>query len=556
MPTNDNASKRCSYVGSIYDVGSGTTKQSILSEINPEWSRLHESGYIHIHDLEAYNLTYNCLTFDLLKSFPYDRISKKTPQRAILETFAYFKEIIVKTANEQSGGMAFANFDSDLSFIIKELGIGDFDFSIVDDSIDLMIKWLSRAHERYGQVSFYVTLNIGLGTDILSRNICNSVLENFRDAGADVIKPNIVFKVKEGVNLDRCDPNYDLYLLALSITSRKMIPTYLLCDCPLDRETDPKNLSVMGCRTRVVNNIFGERSSIGRGNLCNISINLPRLALESLKSDTPEINFIEKWDEVASVVKDILLDRYNHIVAVDPESYPTILEHNLWIGDPSKGMTDVFKNGTLAIGFIGLSDAIEILFGKQYYETEHLYDFALNFVRHMRKYTDKLTEDYNLNFSLLATAGELISGRFPEIDSKLYDCDAVKNGYYTNSFHVRVDNGMDPFNKIRIEGAFHSLCNGGCITYVELESPPIGNEEALDEMIKFGIQSEVHYLGFNFKLDICNDCGSTGINDECTTCGSKNITHIRRVSGYLEDTRYFTDGKKSEERSRVCNRLK
>lgn len=554
MSNNDNASERDSYVGEIYCKGSDEMKRNVLSTIKPEWSELHTSGHIHIHDLEAYNLTYNCLTFDLLKSFPYEELSDgKTNQRAVLELFSYFRDIIVKTANEQSGGMAFANFDSDISSILNRIGMSNCDFSLVDDSIDMMIRWLSGAHERYGQVSFYVTLNIGLGTDEISRKVCRTVLKNFRDAGPRIIKPNIVFKVKKGINLDEGDPNYDLYLLARSVTSKKMIPTYLLCDCELDREADPKVLSVMGCRTRVVDNVFGEKSSIGRGNLCNITINLPRLALESKKSEDPWKTFVNKWNDVASTVKDILLDRYKHIISADPNNFPTIFEHNLWIGCPEKGLENVFRNGTLAIGFIGLSDVFQILYEKPYYESDGLLLQALKFVEHMREYTDSLTKEYGLNFSLLATAGEMISGRFPEIDSKLYDNDILKDRYYTNSFHVRVDNGMNPFDKIRFEGGFHKYCNGGCISYVELESPPIGNEEALDEMIRFAIDSGVHYLGFNFKLDVCDECGTTGIFDTCSECGSRAITRIRRVSGYLEELDHFTDGKKNEVKSRVVN---
>lgn len=173
----------------------------------------------------------------------------------------------------------------------------------------------------------------------------------------------------------------------------------------------------------------------------------------------------------------------------------------------------------------------------------------------MRDYCDFLINQYKMNFSLLATSGELISGRFIEYDKKLFNpsVDIFSKGYYTNSFHVDVDSGLPGYKKINIEGLFHELCNGGCITYVELGEAPIGNETGLKEYVDIATASGVHYLGFNFPKDICNECGCSGVFDKCTNCRSENITRIRRVSGYLEILDGFTDGKKAEEKNRRKN---
>ena len=179
----------------------------------------------------------------------------------------------------------------------------------------------------------------------------------------------------------------------------------------------------------------------------------------------------------------------------------------------------------------------------------------MGFVKHMRDYCDFLRNQYGLNFSLLATSGELISGRFVKIDrEKYHDGFAVfKKGFYTNSFHVEVDSGMSAFDKIEIEGLFHEYCNGGSITYVELREAPIGNDEGLREYIEHAVKSGVHYLGFNFPKDVCEKCQATGVFDRCPECGSVTVKHIRRVSGYLEILDGFTEGKKNEEKKRRTN---
>jgi ribonucleoside-triphosphate reductase len=198
---------------------------------------------------------------------------------------------------------------------------------------------------------------------------------------------------------------------------------------------------------------------------------------------------------------------------------------------------------------------MEVLSGQRFYENIGCYMSALGFVRHMREYCDFLRNHFRLNFSLLATSGELISGRFIDMDERAFNtkADIFAKGFYTNSFHVNVDSDLPAFQKLRLEGIFHELCNGGCITYAELGEAPLDNDEGLKEYIECAIESGVHYLGFNFPKDVCDECGTSGVFDTCPVCGSGNITRIRRVSGYLEILDGFTKGKKNEEMHRRAN---
>lgn len=561
---NDNAANRTSYIGYVYNVGEREYKNRILESLPKEWADLHRDGSIHIHDLDAYDLTYNCLTFDIINKFPYDEFNDFSEQGKIIHLFEFIKDLFNKLGNEQSGGMAFANFDNEIATILNTLNVNWKVYKeLLKDCIKELILWCNGNHTRMGQTSYYCTFNIGLAENELARFIAYEVINQFEKAGDMVFKPNIVFKVHDGINFKHTDKNYDLLKKSLQCTSKKMIPTYLLCDCKGDKDTDPFKLSIMGCRTRVVDDLYGAKGAMGRGNITNISINLPRLALEvsrnnsQLSIEDKMDLFIKKWDEVARVTKDILLDRYNKVCKRTFDDFPTNSTYHLWCEDfkDKNNLEDVFKHGTLSIGFIGLSEAIEVLTGNKYYKDMDNYLRTLGFVKHMRDYCDFLKNEYQLNFSLLATSGELISGRFIDFDKKIYqsDVDIFSKGYYTNSFHIDVDSGLPGYKKIQIEGLFHEICNGGCITYIELGEAPLGNIEGLEEYIDIAVKSGVHYLGFNFPKDVCNDCGVSGVFDDCPICHSKNITRIRRVSGYLEILDGFTKGKKAEEKNRRKN---
>ena len=555
----ENAAERQSYVGDIFNVGSVKQKNDILNNLPKEWAKLHRDGYIHIHDLDAYGQTYNCLALNILHDFPYEKFEGLIDSRKISKLFSYLIEILTRLGNEQSGGMSFANFDIEVVELLHHMGV---EFTkqnkeIIKDSIYNFIIWCNDCHTRMGQVSYYVSLNLGLGLSDDERFITYTVIDEFEHSPVDVYKPNIIFKVKDKINYEKGSPNYDLLIKALSCTTKKMIPTYLVCNSKTNEEFDPYKLAIMGCRTRVVKDLFGSDTSIGRGNIDNISINLPRLALESMNDNNPIESFYTRWDKVAETVKDILLDRFYKLLKKSPNDFKLNYERNLWCVDfdSAKNLEEIFKHGTLSIGFIGLSEAMEVLTGKRYYLDDETYKEAISFVKHMREYCDSLIKKYNLNFSLLATSGELISGRFLEIDKSIFSHKIFDKGFYTNSFHVNVDSHLSAFEKIKKEGVFHSLSNGGCISYVELGEAPLGNYEALYELLETAVNSGTSYLGFNFPLDICKDCNCQGVfNDVCPNCNGKNILRIRRVSGYLEILDYFTSGKKNETLTRQRNK--
>lgn len=558
---NDNAANRKSYVGNIYNVGERKVKEEVLFSINERWAALHRDGYIHIHDLDAYGLTYNCLTLDILKAFPYENFAGLTSVKIILSVFDFLKELFERIGNEQSGGMALANFDSDFATIFTKLNV-EFQGNeeIFQAAIRDLILWCNNTHTRMGQTSYYVSFNIGLADNEFARFLAYTLLNEFYNAGELIYKPNIIFKVARGISRDPKDKNYDLFTKALECTGKKMIPTYLLCDCEMDKDTAPELLSIMGCRTRVVADRFGKMGAIGRSNVDNITINLPRLALEALQElpDAPVDRLFDrvkdKWIVVADAVTEILLDRFNKTCAQDVELFPTLKQYDLLCENIKQvELKELFKHGTLSIGFIGLSETVDLICRGKYWQNDKIYKRAIEFVAFMRDYTDRQSDKYNLNFSLLATSGELISGRFVDIDRTKFKADIFDKGFYTNSFHVEVDSRIPAWEKIQKEGQFHSLCNGGCITYVELSEAPLGNSQGLSELVEIAIEADVHYLGFNYPKDVCADCGTSGTFDVCPVCNSKNITHIRRVSGYLEIQDYFTEGKKYEAKTRKAN---
>lgn len=559
----DNAAQRKTYVGVVYEAGTRAMQERVLRELPEEFSRLHREGWIHIHDLEAYGQTYNCLQMDILRGFPFGRFAGWTDRRKITAIFDHFRDLVVKLGNEQSGGIGFPNFDLDLEAIFARLNLpaSPENLQILKESIEAFVDWTNNARDRCGQTTYYVSLNLGLATDVVGRFATRSLIEYFRDSSVEVIKPNIVYKVKRGVNHDPADPSYDLYQLALESTCRKMIPTYLLFDSAANSAYDPRKVAIMGCRTKVVADVAGEDRSIGRGNIDYVTINLPRIALEidqSAQGEPVEVRvarFKEKWAALADVVRAILLDRYRRLLSLSADDFPCNLAYKLWLEDfaPGESVERVFRHGTLSIGFIGLSEAVEVLTGDKYWSTESGMATARDIVRFMRSVVDGYRHEHACNFTLLASSGEYISGRFPSVDRRDFSHGILDKGFYTNSFHVDVDSGLNPVEKIEKEGPFHAFANGGCISYVEFSSAPLGNTEAVAEIIDAGVASGVNYIGINFPLDTCLECGERGTFDQCPSCGGDHVHRIRRVSGYLEDLDFFTAGKKAEVARRAPN---
>lgn len=315
-------------------------------------------------------------------------------------------------------------------------------------------------------------------------------------------------------------------------------------DSAPNAECDPWLLNIMGCRTRVYANRNGSKGSVGRGNIAAVSVNLPRLALESQNAE----RFFVRLEEVMDAAKRILLLRADALKA--SHYLAEVADSGIW---RANNAGEICRQGTYSVGFIGVAEAVEIL-GENLLNSSGGIRLASKILETMRGTVDRFSDATGLNFALLASPGEGISGRFAEEDAKRFpDAACCRKGFYTNSFHVPVDSGVSIARKLSVEGPFHRFANGGSISYVELREAPIGNMEAISDIVDLAVASGVSYLGVNFPLDLCNECGAQGTFDTCPHCGSNSIKRIRRVSGYLEVLDEFATGKKREESMRRAN---
>jgi ribonucleoside-triphosphate reductase len=540
---------RETFASRLHDNGADAEKARVLDEaIPPELAARHRSGDLHIHDLEAWSLVNNCSTPLAESVFRPNSLLARSEAGRIAELVDQVRAKICRVEHCQTGGIGFANFDVDLGTAFEAANIPFSEANVIalEDALRALFVFLSTQRLRYARENFYVTLNIGLAKSAWGHAVAQSCIRAFASLPLDYTRPNIVFKVKDGVNANPGDPNHDLFELSCDCTTKKMIPTYLLLDSEPNRTCDPGRIGIMGCRTRVYANRNGKEGSVGRGNIAAISMNLPRLAMKAKGLD----GFLLELADVMDDAKRILLLRKEALAR--SEHVKDVLGEGVWAAD---GVEDMLRQGTYSIGFIGLSEAVEILTGGTLYGSPDSWRTAAGIVEAMRRRTDAYAAETGLNFSLLASAGEGISGRFPALDSKLFPGAEAYwgKGYYTNSFHVPVDSGVGVFQKLSLEGPYHRFANGGSISYVELREAPIGNAACVEDIVRHAVKSGVSYLGVNYPLDICRHCGHHGTFDDCPECGSQDIDRIRRVSGYLENLSEFSVGKKHEEARRRAN---
>lgn len=313
----------------------------------------------------------------------------------------------------------------------------------------------------------------------------------------------------------------------------------------------------MGCRSRVIANRHGDAVSDGRGNLSFTSINLPRLAL---RSDGNVEAFYRLLEETITLVARQLMHRYNIQSHLKVKDMPFLMGQGLYMDSgqlqPNDEIGLASRHGTLSIGFIGLAETLTILSGATHACSEDSRKLGLDIVGFMRRLIDFFCDQYDMNFTLLATPAEGLSGRFVKIDKKIYGTipGVTDRDYYTNSFHVPVTTNMTAFEKLSIEGPYHNLTNAGHISYVELEAPPVHNLEAFEAVIRAMGQVGVGYGGINFPIDECRVCGYSGLIDtECPSCGSRDIRRIRRITGYLSTVDRFNSAKRSELKDRQAH---
>lgn len=534
----DLANRKNNASGEIVEAGQNYRKNYVLNNVIPEkYARKHNNRTCHIHDLECYDITYNCIGVSVS-----DLIGNK--HRNFCNMISALHRAIVEITNIQSGGIGFINFDSDIAPYITNAS----DSEIIDCFRNFFLDL--NMNTRKGCEKPYVTFNFGLETNENGKRASRLMLEAYEkgdDRGNPFIFPNLVFKLKSLVNIETKSPNHDLYLLSLKVTSKRMVPTYFNCDSSSNKQYLSNTIGIMGCRTRVVANVNGQEGSFNRGNVACVTLNLVQMAYQAEQNKG---KFFELLQENMDDAKDLLLHRFN--LLCNQGNFDDVYSKGYYAGSERSAAYEMFKNGTLSIGFIGLWDAISVLVNESIdsiYVMKKNYDLAYSIIQAMRDYADQATKTEKLNFSLLASAAEGVTGNFAQYDSMNLgrNFDVCKKGFYTNSFHVPVDLSMNYRDKIDAEARFHHLCNGGSITYSELNEMPGINIEAVKEIVEYAYENDCNYIGINFPMDNCKTCGFIGrISDKCPCCKSIDIRRLRRVSGYLSEEKSFTSGKHKE----------
>lgn len=420
-------------------------------------------------------------------------------------------------------------------------------------------------HSRGGGQVPFISINYGTDTSKEGRLLIKQLLRATQaglGAGETPIFPIQIFKLKKGVNFEESDPNYDLFELALETTAERLFPNFSFLDAPFNVAyydgSHESEACYMGCRTRVMANIHGEENAIGRGNLSFTSINLVKLALISGSKEA----FFEALQYYLDLGVRQLLERFAYQCTKKARDFQFLYSQGVWRGgeklQPEDSVAEILKQGTLSIGFIGLAECLVALTGKHHGEDEGTWQLGYEIVRFMRQKMDEATEKYNLNFSLIATPAEGLSGKFVKKDREEFgSINGVTNrNYYTNSFHIPVYYPIQAVKKIRLEGPFHALCNGGHITYIELDGAAVHNVKALKQIVQAMSQYGVGYGSINHPVDRCKCCGYRGvIENECPSCGNENeheIERIRRITGYLVgDMSKWNSAKRREEADRV-----
>ena len=423
-------------------------------------------------------------------------------------------------------------------------------------AMEALVHNLNTMHSRAGAQIPFSSINYGTDTSPEGRMVVRNVLlatEAGLGNGETPIFPIHIFKVKDGVNYREGDPNYDLFKLACRVSAKRLFPNFSFLDAPFNlpyyRPGRPETeIAYMGCRTRVMANIHDPSREIvnGRGNLSFTSINLPRLGiLASHNIDT----FFAELDKMVDLVFDQLLERLEIQSAKKCRNYPFLMGQGVWLDSEKLGPDDevreVLKHGTLTVGFIGLAECLKALIGKHHGESEEAQALGLRIIGFIREKADKKAQETKLNFSVIATPAEGLSGKFVRLDRKRFGSleGITDREYYTNSFHIPVYFPISAYNKIRLEAPYHALTNGGHITYVEVDGDPTNNLEAFEDIIRAMKEMGVGYGSINHPVDRDPVCGYTGIiGDVCPRCGRRDgegvdIEVLRRLKGYVRDAR-------------------
>lgn len=438
-------------------------------------------------------------------------------------------------------------------------------------AMEALIHNLNTMNSRAGAQIPFSSINYGTDTSPEGRLVMQCLLEA-TDAGLGngetPIFPIQIFKVKDGINYNPGEPNYDLFKLACKVSAKRLFPNFSFIDAPFNlqyyKQGNPDTeVAYMGCRTRVIGNVYDPSREIvtGRGNLSFTSINLPRLGIKAKGDITAFYNMLDK--ELDLVIEQ-LYDRYKIQASKHVFNYPFLMGQGVWIDSEKLSSNDtvgeVLKHGTLSVGFIGLAECLVALTGKHHGESAESQELGLAIIKHMRDRMDAESVKTGMNYTLLATPAEGLSGRFVRIDKKKYGeiPGVTDRDYYTNSFHIPVYYPISAFKKIKLEAPYHAFTNAGHISYIELDGDPLKNLDAFESIVRCMKESGIGYGAINHPVDYDPACGYTGIIDDvCPHCGRRETAdapfdRIRRITGYLVGTLdRFNNGKRAEEHDRV-----
>lgn len=412
---------------------------------------------------------------------------------------------------------------------------------ITYQAMEGFIHNLNTMHSRAGAQVPFSSINFGTDTSAEGRMVIKNylyALDSGLGRGETPIFPISIFKVKEGVNFNKEDPNYDLFRLSCEVSSKRLFPNFSFIDSKFNKEYYKEGdyrteVGYMGCRTRVMANVADPSKAItpGRGNLSFTSINLVRLGIKHgiVNGETDLDGFYQELKELLEDVKDQLLERYQYQCEKRVYNFPFLMGQGIWLDSEKLKPTDkvrrVLKHGTLSIGFIGLAECLKALIGKHHGESEEAEKLGREIISFMRKQIDEYANSYTLNFSLIATPAEGLSGRFTKIDRAIYGKlkGITDREYYTNSFHVPVYYNTSIKHKIEVEAPYHALTNGGHISYIELDGDTSANVDAFEKVVRLMKEYEIGYGAINHPVDRDPVCGYVGvINDTCPRCGRKD----------------------------------
>ncbi len=439
-------------------------------------------------------------------------------------------------------------------------------------AMEALLHNLNTMHSRAGAQTPFSSVNYGMDTSTEARMVMKNMLlvtEAGLGNGETAIFPIQIFRVKDGINFNPGEPNYDLFKLACRVSAKRLFPNFSFQDAPYNlkyyKEEDPDTeIAYMGCRTRVMANAHdsGREITPGRGNLSFTSINLPRIAILANKNIDW---FFKELDSKIDLVIAQLTERFEIQAKKKVHNYPFLMGEGVWIDSeklaPNEEVREVLKHGTLSMGFIGLAETLKALIGAHHGESEIAQNLGIDIISHMRNRMDEHSKKTGMNFTLLATPAEGLSGRFIRMDRARFGVieGVTDKEYYTNSFHIPVYYPISAYKKIQLEAPYHALTNAGHITYVELDGDPSTNLDAFEKIIRYMKSQNIGYGSINHPIDRDPICGYNGIiGDTCPKCGRKEddgevgFQRIRRITGYLVGTLdRFNNAKRAEVRDRV-----